>query len=449
VTPALEDALRRRDVHRPKPASELVELVATHARRTVLCYRVADDDGAALAPSPLVAWLERGGIPATTMHATPLIGAPTTPHERALVLVALAPDRALRLAPYAARVAAREAEREAFHASQGSSLTIRGAPELRSLLEIETGGGARALSVTAVERMARCAFQGFAAQVLGALDDDPRADDVPDRREEGILTHEALAAAFTAAAPLFRVRPRDHGAIERAASRAADGVLARSGGAVVLAAFDRIRLEVAKVVALAAADEAWDFARAEQSFGDPRASVAVAAGEGGWPAFVVADGRTRVALRGRIDRVDEARGGSAVRAIDYKRRVSLPPITDLGGAAIQVPLYALVAQRAFGASSAQGRYLSTVSPAAASTAAFDERFAELVKPDESGSTEVSRVVLELLRSLRAGEIAPRPSAPKWCAQCGLDGACRRPRFAVTLAREAEAGPLSRATTEDE
>ncbi len=269
--------------------------------------------------------------------------------------------------------------------------------------------------------MARCPFQGFAAQVLGALDDDPRTDDVPDRREEGILTHEALAAAFTAASPLFRARPRDAGAIERAATAAAEGVLARGGGAIVRAALDRIRLEVAKVVELAIEDEDWDFTLAEQSFGDAS----------GWPALVLANTDTRVALRGRIDRIDVAHDASVVRAIDYKRRVSLPPLSDLGSTSIQVPIYALVARSALGAAKAYGQYLSTVSPAPRSTTAFDARFADIVAPSADGSSEISRAVLEHVRTLRAGGIAPRPSAPKWCGQCGLDGACRRPRFAVT------------------
>jgi len=430
VTPEIEEALAHRDIRRANaPARDLVELAVTmeHVREIVICYRAADDDGAALAASPLVSWLERGGVTTATVHGTPTIGAPTTPHERTLALVAVAPERASQIAPYAARVAIREAAREAFHSGASSGgASIRDAPELHALLEVETGGGARPLSVTAVERMARCAFQGFAAQVLGALDDDPRTDDVPGRREEGILTHEALAAAFTAAAPLFRERPRDRKAIERAASVAADAVLALGGRAIVRASLDRISLEVANIVALAVTDEDWDFAVAEQGFGDTTT----------WPAFVVESATTRVALRGRIDRIDIARGVSAVRAIDYKRRVSLPPTTDLGGAAIQVPIYALVARRALGATEARGRYLSTVSPARSSTTTFDARFAELVEPSADGSTEASRFVVEIVRALRAGEIEPRPSAAKWCAQCGLDGACRRPRFAGTSADDA-------------
>ncbi len=157
VTPALEDALRRRAVHRSGPEAELVELamVVARARRVVLCYRVADDNGAVLAPSPLVSWLERGGVEARIAHGSPLIGPPTTPHERTLALVAFAPERAPQLAPHAAHVAAREAAREAFHTHAPSTqstagASLRAAHELSSLLEIETGGGARPMSVTAV-----------------------------------------------------------------------------------------------------------------------------------------------------------------------------------------------------------------------------------------------------------------------------------------------------------
>ncbi len=470
VTPALHEALLRREERRGgahiEAARSLVELAAAahRARRLVLCHRVTDDDGAALAPSPLVSWLERGGVEAAAFHSAPLLGAPVTMRERELALIAVAPDRAERLAPHAARVAAREAERELLHATSDPSLgRLPRAAELRALLELETGGGARALSVTAIERMSRCAFQGFAAQLLGALDDDPRTEDAPDRREEGILAHEALGAAFTAAAPLWRARPRDRRAIEEVAAFAADAVLARSGGALVRASLDRMRLEVARIVSLAIDDVEWDFAYSERGFGN--------AGDE-WPALVLEDARGRVTLRGRIDRVDvsakrdvangdvdvsakrdvangdvdvsakrdvangdvDVSANGDVCAIDYKRRVSLPAIADLGQSAIQVLLYAIVARRELSARTARGRYLSTLSPRPTSQQ-FDARFAALVDPAPDGSTEVTRAALERIHSLRDGEIAPVPSAPKWCAQCGLDGACRRPRFAVTMVTE--------------
>jgi len=418
VPPSLDDALAG-----PRSLVDLA-LAACTARRVVLCHRVADDDGAALAPSPIVSWLERGGVPSELVHSTPLASDPTTAHERELTLVALAPGRAIDLAPHAAHVAAREMERESIHATGDAALgrlTIDDA--LRALLESETGGGARPLSVTAVERVARCAFQGFAAHVLGAIDDDARTDDTPDRREEGILAHEALGAAFTATRAMWPARPRDPSVIEREAMRAADEVLARDGGALARAALARIRAEVARIVALAIEDDAWDFVFAERGFGG--------AGDE-WPAFVIERDGARVALRGRVDRIDVAHDGNAARAIDYKRRVTLPAIVELGVTSIQVPLYALVAKRSLGLREARGRYVSTISPARASSATFDARFAALVREEADGSTEATRFAIDRVRALRDGEIAPKPIAPKWCAQCGLDGACRRPRFAVTM-----------------
>jgi hypothetical protein len=404
----------------------LVDLAfaARDARRIVLCHRAADDDGALVAPSPMVSWLERGGVVSELVHSAPLMGVPTTAHERDLALVAVADDaRAMALAPHAAHVAAREIAREAIHATGDSSsarLALTG--ELRAILEIETGGGARPLSITAVERLARCAFQGFAAQLFGAIDDDARVDDTPDRREEGILVHEALGAAFTAATSLWLERPRNRAAIEDVAMRAADETLARTGGALARAALDRIRTEVVAIVSLAIDDDDWSFAFAERGFGHDGDA---------WPALVIEREGARLALRGRIDRIDVARDASAVRAIDYKRRVSPPAIVDLGATSIQIPLYAIVARRALGVAGARGRYLSTVSPRAPS-AAFDARFAELVAEDADGSTEATRFAIERVVALREGDVGPRPTAPKWCAQCGLDAACRRPRFAVTM-----------------
>jgi len=421
LTPALALTL---SVGTADAARSLVELAAAIARaaRVVVCHRATDDDGAALAPSPFVSWLERGGVRGELFHSAPLMGAPVTERERALALLAVAPDKADRLAPHAARVAARERTRESLHAGAPRELgALAGGDDVRALLEMETGGGARPLAVTSLERIARCPFQGFAAQLFGALDDDPRTDDAPDRREEGILAHEALGAAFTAAAPLWPARPRDRSAIEEAARAASNAVLARAGGALVRASLDRIRLEVDRIVSLAIDDEEWNFAYAERGFGN--------AGDE-WPALVLEDARGRVALRGRIDRLDTAPG--AVRAVDYKRRVSLPAIVELGASAIQVPLYAIVARRRLGVKDARGRYLSTISPAKSATSAFDERFAALVGEDATGATEATRVALDRVHMLRAGDVAPVPAAPKWCASCGLDGACRRPRFAVTM-----------------
>ncbi len=422
LTPALEAALSGG----AESARSLVELAAAAARakRVVVCHRASDDDGAALAPSPLVSWLERGGVRGELFHSAPLMGAPVTERERALALVAVAPEKADRLAPHAARVAARERVRETIHAGAPRG---RGAipprAAARALLEMETGGGARPLAVTALERIARCPFQGFASQLFGAQGDDPRTDDAPDRREEGILAHEALGAAFTAADGLWPARPRDRRAIEEAARAASNDVLARSGGALVRASLERIRLEVDRIVSLAIDDEEWNFAWAERGFGN--------AGDE-WPALVLEDARGRIALRGRIDRLDVSAAPGAVRAVDYKRRVSLPAIVELGASAIQVPLYAIVARRSLGVKDARGRYLSTISPAKNATTSFDDRFAELVEEDAAHSSEATRAALDRVHSLRAGDVAPVPTAPKWCATCGLDGACRRPRFAVTM-----------------
>ncbi len=408
------------------PARSLVELAAAShdARHIVLCHRIADDDGAALAPSPLVSWLERSGIVAELVHSAPLMGIPITAHERELALVAVAPDRAIELAPHAAHVAARELVRESIHATNDASAgRIAIDDSLRAIFELETGAGARPLSITAVERLARCPFQGFAAQIFGAIGDDDRMDDTPDRREEGILAHEALGAAFAATRELWSGRPRDRAAIEDASSRAANEILARDGGALARAALERIRSEVERIVSLAIDDDAWNFAFAERGFGN--------AGDE-WPALAIERDGARLTLRGRIDRVDVSPDGSAVRAVDYKRRVTLPAIVELGATSIQVPLYALVAKRALGARTARGRYLSTVSPARNSSASFDDRFDELVREWIDGSTEATTFAIDRVVALREGDIGPRPTAPKWCAQCGLDGACRRPRFAITM-----------------
>ena len=191
------------------------------------------------------------------------------------------------------------------------------------------------------------------------------------------------------------------------------------------AALDRIRTEVARIVSLAIEDETWDFAFAERGFGN--------AGDE-WPALVIERG----ALTPHAARTNRSRRSSHTtnppsRAIDYKRRVSLPAIVDLGVTAIQIPLYAIVAQRALGVARRSRSLPLDGEPRAFGDAAFDARFAELVaRTSQTARRKRRRFAIDSVLALRDGDIGPQPSAPKWCAQCGLDAACRRPRFAVTM-----------------
>ena len=442
---ALTDALRERSPERApssaqlRAARELSSLMAAAAcaKKVVLCYRVRDESGAALAAAPLVAWLERARAAKVRVSAAPASSAPLTTQDAMLSALALAsPERAEALAPESFRRARIERAREAFFETENaaaSEITGRLAADdqIRRVLTAETGGGDGALSVTGLERIATCAFQGFAAVVLRA-EGSRGADDEPDAREAGILLHDALAAAFRATAMMWRVRPRDRAGIARAALAAGDKVLRREAAMSGLRqlAIDRLRDSIAAVVTFSLDDEEWDFALAEQPFGDGKRSS--------WPLLRIdADDGQSLALRGSIDRVDFAHGAVEVRAIDYKSsdRAALRATKGLGETTFQIAMYAKIAaaQRGAPEASAQGLYL----PANAAALPMKQRrlvasaksWAQAHEPIE-GKPRGEAWAMEAVRAFRGGGIAPVPIEKDACERCSFDGGCRKPRFVI-------------------
>jgi len=413
-----------------------LSLAVACAKRVVFVYCAHDADGAILSPAPLLTWLARGGVAEKIWPTAPLRARPLTMREARLSLLAKEPARGQKIVPDAARRAHIEFARESFHGAESSRHRgpLTGVFDMddaiaRAIAE-ETGGAARPLPVTSLERFARCAFQGFAAHVLGAREKED-ALDVPDARQSGTLVHEALAAAFLATLPLWRERPRDAEGIRVLAFEAADRVLARERAASPLRrmALEQTRDDVRKVVDFSLADETYDFALAERSFGDGR--------EGSWPALRFdADGVT-VAIRGSIDRVDRSPDLQMLRIVDYKRgaRTAKDAQRDVTNSAFQVPLYAHIARTVLGAKHADGMYLPTHQlDRTYSTAAYANAWAAAMGDGESG---VAARTLAVVRAVRDGVVVPRPSDARVCDWCAYDGACRRPRFVVTEEDEPE------------
>lgn len=429
-------AYRRRDdaVLRARQLAALAA-GAAEAAQVVLVSAREDAQAAPLAPASVVDFLVRAGV---SVDAPPL---PERPRASASVR----------------RRAERERVREAFFLDPGrprSDLVGALPPraDIEALVARETGAATRALAVTGLERFARCAFQGYAYVVLAAREVE-RRDELPDAREEGNLVHEALAAAFSATAPAWKERPRDAEEIRPRALAAADEVLTRATGHAPLRAVTRLRVRdaVRAVIDLALADEAWDFAHAEQTFGPARRSGSAAGASAEaevapWPALVLDDGRTRATLRGGIDRVDVSHRGDAARVVDYKRSKSTVTAStaSLGETALQIPLYACVVGRHTKLPTT-GVYLPTQprdladdaggTSRAASRAR--ERIAELVRRDADGLAAVERRSLDLLARVRGGDFVPVPADEKECQFCAVSGACRKPRFAMTPLDEGE------------
>ncbi len=414
-------------------------LAVSHARAVVLTRRTRDEDGGVIAPSPVVAWLERGGVASTAWRSSPLDGSPVSAREARLRRLV----RGHETGASSARRARIERSREArFERAKAPSDPILG--DLDSLAELprvvidaltaETGGTGRALAVTSLERLATCAFQGFAAQVLHARRDRPLRE-IPDARESGTLMHRALAAAFKATAELWKARPRDAARIRELALRDCDAVLRTESLASPLRrlAFARVRESVAAIVEWSLADESWDFIRAEQSFGDGRRAS--------WPALLMDDGVTTLAVRGSIDRVDEGHGRASVRVIDYKssKGAAESGMRTLGDTAFQIALYARVAADALHALERSGIYVAAPRPDDISPKLrkdFDAKWASL-HAGGGAVTPIEARALDVVRQVRLGAIAPRPADDSACARCDSSGGCRKPRFAI--AREDDEG----------
>jgi len=396
-------------------------VAAADSKRVALAFSREDASGGPLAPSPVVDALERAGAAVVTAEAVPV--------RRSGL------DVTLR--------AAREREREAFFLDPLRSRSdvvgdLVPAAAAAQLLLGETGGAERSLAVTGLERFARCAFMGFAHVVLAARETELK-DELPDAREEGTLVHEVLAAAFVATRELWPQRPRPADDILLRGVAEADLVLDKWQGHAPLRAIVRLRVRdaVRAVLAVAIADETWDFALAEQAFG--------ARTDKTWNALELleANDGARLSLRGSIDRVDRAHDGRAMRVVDYKRSKTTvrSSASSLGETALQVPLYACVTSRELGLP-ATGAYVPTqardVAVESKPSARANQRMEELVaRPAGLALAEIERRALSIAMGIRSGALVPLPAHESECRYCAVSGGCRKPRFAMAPADEAD------------
>jgi RecB family exonuclease len=394
-------------------------MAAERASKILLVHRTRGSQGEELAPAALVRAAQLGGVTRELVRAG---DRPRTQREHRLALLAAgSPEIAAALAPSAARRAGLEAAREAWHAG-------RSGPRIREVAGVVSGaalatlraetGGSRPMSVTMLERFARCPFQGYAATL--AASGDELARETPDAREEGNLVHEALRIAFEAID--LAKRPRDADALVATALAAIDARLHAAHAATLRnIALVRAKAEVEQVVRAAADDEAWDFLVAEQSFGRQAPS---------WPELVIGKGEGAVTLRGAMDRVDRAHGDpTRIRVIDYKRRQDHVAASELGKKRLQLLVYGVAAARELHAAHFDGLYLPTRAATEPPPPSFREAWMEL-----ASEQAVTARVLEIMAPVRDGEVLPAPGPV--CSTCPFDGACRKPRFALPEEGEA-------------
>jgi ATP-dependent helicase/nuclease subunit B len=432
LTDAVEPALRP-SIFAARDANAVRLASAAHAaRRIVITSATRDDDGALREPHTIVAWLERQGVHTTTWRDTVIVDRPLSDHEERLRALGRARRSSAELRALAGPVAERaelEARRERSFGLRDDqadgALSAGGAnAAIQAILVEETGGSGRPMSVTSLDRFGACRFQGFAAQVLRSRKRQLLSE-VVGPREEGILLHGALAAAFEATRRLWSERPRDAQAIRVAAHRAATAFLGRETAAsrLLRATLDEVGDRVASVVEWSLRDESWDFGLAEAGFGK-RADA--------WEAVVLGNDRNTLRLAGSIDRVDVSHDGAGLRIVDYKRSEdgARRLTEDLGEASFQLAVYARAATCGLEKTVTSGMYLATrrLSPdhrTRGSEAAWLRAHAP-----EDGLPRFERRALELIQTVRGGDLAPRPARPEVCRFCDHDGACRKPRFVI-------------------
>ncbi len=415
----LPDLAQKRDGH-DEERFLFAQLVAA-SPRVALLASTRDDDGRAQEISPLVERLRRAPhlakerrAPSAVAREALTAGGPRPAHERALLAgLHLRPAEFDALLPVALE--------EAWRAEGGSGVDPRvlAAGRLAVLREMDRPGHRGAplgpylgfvgrlrargdprggpLAVTTLEKLYRCPWQTFLAQVL-RVEAPPDADgELPDvdPRRLGSLVHRVLdrvaqvslgapasTLAEAATRPPIPVAWPPAGALEAMVLEEARGILREEG--IALPGFERV-LETAARELLAVARDL-DQAAVRGPSGAVAAELAC--------ALTVADasGVARE-LRLRADRVD--RLGEAIQFTDYK--TGRPRVAQLsaakrraallaaiaGGELLQGPAYAAVA-RAHGAAGGSGRYLylRRDTPEAARELAVEGGDAELARAFE-------------------------------------------------------------------
>lgn len=286
--------------------------------------------------------------------------------------------------------------------------------------------GERAVSPSRLERLAACAYRAFLQDALGlAAPEEAPAELALDGRTTGELAHSALEAAAKAA-------------LERGAPFG-DVLLARADAEAVrvLRAFladweidlPPVLAEVAeeRLAALLRAVAALERTRPAPL---PLAEGEVRFGPGTKAEPAAGEGPPRVALNGRIDRLD--RDGGSARVVDYKLGRPDPFGTRnkkgwriVGGEKVQLAAYALAA-RALGATDVSSEFLFVFSdrkgaePEALSIA-FDGA------ETEEAVASFHRAVGLLDATVRTGDLLPRTASLSLrgsaCASCDVAAVC--------------------------
>ncbi|MCL2695591.1 MAG: exodeoxyribonuclease V subunit gamma [Clostridiales bacterium] len=335
-------------------------------RRLFFSYAFASG-GETLAPSPLLGRV-RGLLP-NAIHQTALGGDESWPacQRTAFHALALAVEKQRRgegesplLPALLDYFSGTEYEPRAQRILNGEALRLSPPPFDRETVDAMYGGLEKA-SASRLERFAKCPFAHFAQYGLGAKE-RPEAEEKP--ADEGSFLHDALDAFIRQAAldgkDLLTLSDEEAEAMLREIAenlhRAHKGGLLLRDDSLREALFLRMEALTQSVFSLLCHLRAGRFVplATELRFGYAEGLPPV--------VLTLADGR-RLALQGKIDRVDTAQseGERLVRVVDYKRSehtLKAPELAD--GTALQLPLYLEAATR--GEERAAGMYYMSLTP---------------------------------------------------------------------------------------
>ena len=279
----------------------------------------------------------------------------------------------------------------------------------------------RPRSASSLANFAQCAYRAFAEKGLDLAEIEAAAEDGPDAMLLGTIAHSALEIAL-----------RERQTLE-AAGRTFDAVWEEEAGHFVTSlrlARDRAALRRA-VLERVRADRAGPVAPGFM----PR-EFERAFGMSGAPPLVVGGGANAVERKGQIDRVDVDGAGRAI-VIDYKT-ARITNYSNLAqkldeGLDLQLPIYALAAERVLGRRVVAAGYLTLrdgrerwlrLAPDAPGTSRADvtwegdARAAALAKVEDR--------IVQLDRSIREGGIVALPRDPDKCGRgrCPFADVCR-------------------------
>lgn len=517
VTPSLRQALARLDPWRAPSEPRLaaagsllaaLDAVASTRRRVVLVMRLRDFDGANTATGPLVAELaRRAGLigpgqdvreqPNLRLCSSPVrpAGQQRLPRDARIASArrcaesgqARVPDARAKAA--AVRAWIEEQRRVAFGMRLGQAepessddqpaempwrvaspqqafseldgVLAAGTSHASVLIRMQSAMvGTRPLSATVVESFAGCHFRGWVSHVLGAKSATETPEDL-DPRSRGRLAHELLEKTYKSLPAEVWDPRRDWLTRFDQARRhlhAVAGSLTQQDAVRSLRALELEQL-VLDLEDLLASDLS-DAGRGKPFRARAPLAFELAFGTDDVPPLVLQQSEPSVAVRGRIDRLDEvqaADGSRALVVIDYKgsaRPMSSPPllVTDL-----QLPLYALAARNLSlnGASSERvdaavmtyrrkvgmSKPASSCGARASAAGPFGGWDDALGNGGDWRQSPFVRAIVRLINERMRGGIVTANGTEEVCRICELRPACRKPALqtAGEDSESAEAG----------